>query len=228
MQLPHMSDSIDQMATALSQFQGQMRAVHKSSQNPHLKNRYASLEDCWDAIREPLSLNGLSLAQFYSSINGEEVLITLLTHTSGQWIKGFQALTQAASNRGINDDQARGSALSYARRYALTAMLGLTQTDDDAASATPSNPKERLTLALTRFKASAVSDALLAFDVSTLDEMFAKEVDLRLFFEKVQLFHQEKISESNGDGIYPPTDSIAEMVNEHAAEDRDGYEAERD
>ena len=191
-----MSDSIDQLATALSQFQGQMRAVTKTGQNPHLKNRYASLEDCWDAIREPLSLNGLSLAQFYSS-GSEEKLVTLLTHSSGQWIKGVQTLTQAASNRGINDDQARGSALSYARRYALTAMLGLTQTDDDAASSAPPNPKERLAPSLTRFKASAISDALLAFDASSLDELFNEEVDLRLFFEKVQLFHHERSSDDS-------------------------------
>lgn len=195
-----MSDAIDQLATALSQFQGQMRAVTKTGKNPHLKNRYASLEDCWDAIREPLSLNGLSLAQFYSS-GSEEKLVTLLTHSSGQWIKGIQTLTQAASNRGINDDQARGSALSYARRYALTAMLGLTQTDDDAASATPPNPKERLALALTRFKASAISDALLYFDASSLDELFdlsnVQDVDLRLFFEKVQLFHHERSSDDS-------------------------------
>ena len=76
-------------------------------------------------------------------------------------------------------------------------MLGLTQTDDDAASATPHNPKERLALALTRFKASAISDALLAFDVSSLDALFNKEVDLRLFFEKVQLFHHERSSDDS-------------------------------
>ena len=131
------SSELDQIAAALSAFQSQMAGVSKSGVNPHLKNKYASLEDCWTAIREPLAANKLAVTQLGAMIDDREVLVTTIWHASGQHISGYHPLSDAAGTKSMNADQAHGSALTYLRRYALAAALGLTQTDDDAASAGP-------------------------------------------------------------------------------------------
>lgn len=131
------SNELDKIAAALSAFQSQMAGVSKSGINPHLKNKYASLEDCWTAIREPLAANQLAVTQLGSIVDDREVLVTTIWHASGQYISGYHPLSDAAGTKSMNADQAHGSALTYLRRYALSAALGLTPADDDAASAGP-------------------------------------------------------------------------------------------
>ena len=121
-----MSQEIDKLAEALSKAQGEMKAAKKESNNPFFKTRYADLNDCWDAIRDPLSKNGLSVIQLIEQKEGVSVLVTMLAHSSGQWIKSETLiLTKEAS------PQAYGSAISYSRRYGLCAIVGLTASEDE-------------------------------------------------------------------------------------------------
>jgi len=132
------SESVKEIATALSNFQGKMAAVKKDSVNPFYKSKYASLDTIWETIRKPLSENGLSIAQTMNLIESNSVLETTLYHTSGEWISGTQLVNPVK-----NDPQGLGSAITYARRYSLSAILGLvSDDDDDANTATKPEPKQ--------------------------------------------------------------------------------------
>jgi hypothetical protein len=129
------SDEIDVLATALGAMQSEVLTAKKDTTNPFFKSKYADLESCWDAIREALGGNGLSITQTMGYVVcGEQLITTLKTtlmHSSGQWIQGEMPLFLPKM-----DAQAQGSAITYARRYGLAAITGLVQVDDDANTAT--------------------------------------------------------------------------------------------
>jgi hypothetical protein len=123
------SDSIGELAKALAAAQGEMTSASKDATNPHFKSRYATLASVWDAIRGPLSRNGLSVSQVLETPDaGSGVIVrTMLLHSSGQWIASRYVMP-------IPDKltpQAVGSAITYARRYALSAIVGIAPDDDD-------------------------------------------------------------------------------------------------
>ena len=124
------SDSINELATALSAAQRLMEGAAKDSANPFFKSRYADLSSIWLAIREPLGAHGLSVIQMPAAEGSKITITTLLCHTSGQWISS--ELTMAGKD---DSPQGIGSAITYARRYALAAMAGVAPEDDDAEGA---------------------------------------------------------------------------------------------
>jgi hypothetical protein len=126
------SDSIDQLATALSAAQRAMEGASKDSVNPSFHNKYADLSSIWAAIREPLGANGLSVIQMPSAEGARVTVTTLLAHSSGQWISSDLSLT-------VKDDspQAIGIGITYARRYSLAAVGGVAPEDTDGEGAQP-------------------------------------------------------------------------------------------
>lgn len=124
------SDQINELATALSKAQSQMLGAVKDSQNPFFKSKYADLESIWEAIREPLTKNGLSVTQISVIEDGKPCLVTMLLHSSGQWLSGIFPLKPVK-----DDPQGMGSCISYIRRYTLASMTGVVQVDDDAEAA---------------------------------------------------------------------------------------------
>ena len=129
------SDSIKEIATALSKAQAVLVGAVKDSVNPHFKNRYADLASCWDACRKALTSNGIAVVQMPEKDVIGYYVETLLSHSSGEWIasKCYIHLTK-------DDCQGLGSAITYARRYGLSAMVGISAEDDDAEGATRSAP----------------------------------------------------------------------------------------
>lgn len=125
------SETINELAKALSQAQAQISGAIKDSSNPFFKSSYADLESCWAAIREPLTKNGLSVTQLVQVENSTPVLETMLMHTSGQFISSKSPIICVKQN----DPQAFGAALTYMRRFNLCAIVGLTQVDDDGNTA---------------------------------------------------------------------------------------------
>lgn len=131
-----MSDSVAALAAALAKAQGMMSHASKDAQNPHFRSRYADLAAVWSAVREPLSANGLSVVQTVAQGDGTVGVRSLLLHASGEWICSVLEMPVAQKT-----PQGYGSALTYARRYALAALVGIAQDDDDAEAATrPSAP----------------------------------------------------------------------------------------
>jgi len=118
--------------TALVKAQGMIKNAVKDSTNPHYKSKYADLESVWDAIREALQKNNLAVLQLTDiDASGAPVLVTRVIHTSGEHIEGRYPLVC----KDPTDAQKLGSSTSYARRYSLSAMLGVIQSDDDGNAA---------------------------------------------------------------------------------------------
>jgi hypothetical protein len=125
------SEQIDQLATALAAAQGVMGGALKDSANPFFKSKYADLESVWTACRKALSENGLAVIQTTGVADSGGVCVTtVLAHKSGQWIRDTLPV-----NAKDNTPQGIGSAITYARRYALASIVGVYQTDDDAEAA---------------------------------------------------------------------------------------------
>lgn len=133
------SEQINELATALAEAQYSLEGARKDSNNPFFKSKYADLEACVGALRDPLHENGLSYSQTTRVTEQGTVLVTTLMHKSGQWIKGELPL----SAKEANNPQAQGSAISYARRYALSAITGLVQVDDDGEAALGRQPAKK-------------------------------------------------------------------------------------
>lgn len=127
---PMQSESIAALAAALSKAQADITGALKDSSNPFFKSKYADLASCWDACRKQLAANGLAVIQTTNTTDAGVVLVTTLAHSSGEWIRGvLPVVTKDAG------PQAQGSGITYARRYALAAIVGLAQIDDDAEAA---------------------------------------------------------------------------------------------
>jgi hypothetical protein len=119
------SDSIKELAVALCKAQSQMTAAVKDSVNPHFRSNYADLASVWEAVRKPLTENGLSVSQL---VDGME-LETILVHVSGEFISSRYPLNPIKA-----DPQGLRSSITYARRTALEAIAGIAPDDDDDAN----------------------------------------------------------------------------------------------
>ena len=117
------SESIKELTKALITFHVKVDTIKKDAKNPFFKSSYASLSNILDGTNDALIESGLTVAQFPE---GDYGLETILMHESGEWIQANFTM------RPVKDDpQSRGSALTYARRYALAAILSLNIDDDD-------------------------------------------------------------------------------------------------
>lgn len=126
-----MSDEIGELAGALAEAQAELSPAVKNAQNPHLKNRYADIAAVYEAIRETLPKHGLAVSQMVLPHDSKARVRTLLMHKSGQWIAS-ECLMPIDGRGG---PQGMGSAITYARRYSLSAIVGVVSEDDDDAEA---------------------------------------------------------------------------------------------
>ena len=130
------SPTIAALAAALVKTQSAMGGAKKDSTNPHFKTAYADLASVWDACRAPLANAGLSIVQLVSSerLHPSEathaIIETILAHSSGEWVSSTLAVPLTKS-----DAQGLGSAITYGRRYALAAIVGVCPADDDGEAA---------------------------------------------------------------------------------------------
>jgi len=125
------SNSLEKIAPAILRAQCKIRGVVPNQKNPFFKSEYADLGACWDAVKDALHDEQIALIQTMGFITGAgPTLVTTLLHSSGEFISGEQPICAKA-----DDPQAAGSAISYARRYGLSAMLSLVERDDDGEKA---------------------------------------------------------------------------------------------
>jgi ERF superfamily len=121
------STSLINLSKALVTFHVKVDRVKKDATNPFFKSKYASLSNILEAINEPLIESGLCFSQFPTDENG---LTTILMHSeSGEFLQSTYVMKPVK-----DDPQGRGSVITYQRRYALAAVLGLNIDDDDDAN----------------------------------------------------------------------------------------------
>jgi len=153
------SESITELAKALVKFHSVMGKVSKDAANPFFKNKYASLSNIIEAVTKPLNDNGLSIVQMPCN----EGLTTMLIHESGEWISS----TSSTPVKDSTDPQKLGSAITYARRYALGAILSLNIDEDDDGQKAATTPAKKQTASVPKGERLIVSDG---------DELFLKIV----------------------------------------------------
>ena len=151
------SEHISELAAALAQAQAAFTPVGRTGNNPFLKTNYVTLDGIIEMTRLPLSNAGLSYTQVLDAA-GEDLptLTTMLMHSSGQWISS-SAVVRSISGKGTNELQELGRSITYMKRYALAAMLGVSSDEDTdgepgknttkrGKKVTPSNWQELLTM----------------------------------------------------------------------------------
>lgn len=124
------SQSIASLACALAKAQGEMGPAKKDSENHFFKKKYADLSSVWDACRIPLSKYKLSVMQLPGKDEGGYFVTTVLAHESGEFVTSRLHIAPVK-----DDPQGLGSAITYARRYGLQAIVGIAPEDDDGEGA---------------------------------------------------------------------------------------------
>ena len=132
------SETIKELATALNKAQFQIKGALKDSSNPFFKSKYADLSSVVEAIREALHENGLSYVQISHDRESAACIETLIMHASGEWLSCGPVSAPVSKN----DAQGFGSAMTYARRYSLSAAFGVAPEDDDGNAAASAPPKK--------------------------------------------------------------------------------------
>ena len=125
------SEQVDEIYAALASAQSEMQSAIKSSTNSFFKgSKYATFEDVKEACRIPLAKYNLGVVQAPEFEDGRLVLTTRIIHKSGQWMESSLSMRPKEDS-----PQAIGSTITYARRYALSAMLCISSDDDDDGNA---------------------------------------------------------------------------------------------
>ncbi|MCC6429790.1 MAG: ERF family protein [Gemmatimonadaceae bacterium] len=146
------------LRAAMARAFGAMQPAMRTRVNPHFRTRYADLGDVLDAIRPALIANGLWVSQSTEPSDGGVTVETVLYHAAG----GRESLGKLFVPATKSDPQAYGSALSYARRYALQCAFAVPATDDDGERAGHAQQIDAEMLAAWRAAAARGTDALQA------------------------------------------------------------------
>lgn len=126
-----------QIATALLKAQSEMSNPKKGATNPFFKSKYADLNAIREAVIPTLNDNGITVLQPIVHFENKNFVKTILLHESGELL---ESLTEIIYNK-VNDAQAQGSGISYARRYALQSFVCVGADDDDGNNAVQPKPK---------------------------------------------------------------------------------------
>ncbi len=133
------SEHITQISAALAKAQKDFKtptktktaSVYSKRTNKTFTYKYADLEDVMKCVRAPLADNGLAVTHLTQEFAGQVELVTMLIHESGEWFRSIYPVKADAER-----PQEMGSAMTYARRYSVSALLGIaSEEDDDAQSA---------------------------------------------------------------------------------------------
>ena len=162
-----MSESIQDLAAALAKAQGRIEGAVKASDNAELNSRYADLTAVWAACRQALTKNGLSVVQFPGElVDGGISMTTMLMHSSGQWLQQSLAIPLRSLSA-----QGYGATITYARRYALAAVVGVCPEEDHSMAASALAP--RLTRSPAPCLGGNIDEDMLAALIALADDVNA-------------------------------------------------------
>lgn len=123
-----MEQPTENIHSALSKAQGMVKAVHKTKVNPQFKSKYASLDDILEMLRPITAECGLAIIQIPVFEESSCGVKTIITHASGETLECGELLLPLGRSGGA---QGAGSSLTYARRYAISALFCISCDDDD-------------------------------------------------------------------------------------------------
>ena len=128
------SETIGKIAAAMVKAQKEMGSASKSANNPFFKSKYADFNEVRATVMPCLNANGIAVFQTPGNDNDRITVETTLVHESGEWVSGIVSLKPK-----LDDPQGAGSAITYARRYGLSAICALGSEDDDGEGAMARN-----------------------------------------------------------------------------------------
>jgi hypothetical protein len=128
MESPMCSNDITKLAGAMIKVQQTLPAAPKDRENTFTRSRYATLNSVFKACRDALLSQGIWVTQYPIPVEQNHIgLVTKLVHAeSGQWQSSLMVMPLPKS-----DPQGYGSAMTYARRYGITALVGIVVENDD-------------------------------------------------------------------------------------------------
>lgn len=186
-----------ELAKALVEAQARMPRVEKKGLNPHFKSEYVTLDDLIAATRPVLNQHGLAINQFPAvHETGNPVLVTRITHVSGESLEYAMPLAAGHANM-----QALGAAITYARRFAWAAALGIaSDTDDDGnAASQPEQQQEKLISDAQRKRLFAIAkskdvdaDRLRAYVAFYTGSESTKEISVEKYDEIVKAIQADE------------------------------------
>lgn len=127
------SDAINELAAALAVAQASIKNAKLNKINPHFKSRYADLAEIRDTVTPALSANGIAVVHGMDTAENGIAVVTRLIHSSGQWVESRFPIA-------YDKPQTMGSAITYGRRYNLSAITNIAADDDDDANAANEKP----------------------------------------------------------------------------------------
>jgi hypothetical protein len=136
------SDTIGKLAEALAAAQGEMQPIPRDKENPYFKSKYADLASIVEKTGPILARHGLAVVQLPGfrawAESGTEILTTMIMHSSGEWVSEQMPLFMSK-----RDAQGMGSAITYARRYAYGAAVGIVTDEDDDGNQASQPPRRQ-------------------------------------------------------------------------------------
>ena len=205
------SESIANLAAALSAYQATACNPANSAKNPFLKNKYAPLNAILTEVRPELAKHGLALSQLVTGVDKIGVT-SMLMHSSGEWIADTVMLTPDSS-KGLSTAQNAGVVITYLRRYAVQAILGISGEDDTDGHADHPR-KEDNTKPLVNKKQEAVDYSLMdPANMSATDAAGAIRQELQYLDEHAKAAAAEYREVANG--IKEDTATPTERLNQY-------------
>jgi hypothetical protein len=170
------SEAINEIASALAKAQASMKNAALNKVNPHFKSKYADLAGIRDTVIPDLAKNGIAVVQTIDTRDGNLVMLTRLIHAGGQWIESLCPIPAGS------DMQKMGSAITYARRYSLSAICGIAADEDDDANAAAAPQPAKAAAAPQPAKAASKPAGYDAW-FALMDAFAAKHTDAELITE---------------------------------------------
>lgn len=152
------SEQINELAVALARAQGEFKPASFDKKNPHFNSKYASFTSIVESCRDSLAKHGLMFCQTITEEGEKLSLSTKVIHSSGQWISGLTPLyVDKTTMQGLQ------SAVTYAKRGGLSALLGIVSDEDDDGNEAEDNPPKQNTTVVQEPKSAPVKCVCGAF-----------------------------------------------------------------
>lgn len=210
------SEQINEIAPALVAAQAEMKNPAFDSQNPHYKNKFASLAAVRNTVVPALSSKGISMLQELRTTSEDGIAChTYLIHESGQWMEfGPFVMTPTKT-----DPQGFGSAATYCKRYALMAVCGIVgDEDDDAEAAVVRMSPQKRTKIIKALKSDDAYEVLETWEELDQDEQKALWAELRSD-ERSQIKAQLATARSERDSPDPKYVAPTPLTHERTAKE---------